>query len=281
VTEFEVRKRTTAGSLRCGREKLLEAHAELEAAGADLGPLTKILGIALALDGLAANAEAEVVQASRTAGGLSAKVALLSQQLRSAEDELGRLRPENQALRARVEQLEAPVADKERLAVALDAVTHALHLDSEHVRRASRERAAGEASRAVGAHIAHRIRAELVCCDQYGKTHDGLTYEQSKAAVAGLKRGRGYHDLCYWGEAAARLAEDRPDGFADESGPEPDPQPVSAEFFAELAVAKAVGDGGPVCPTECDADCDASCHEGHFVPWKRQHPEGSCAERPA
>jgi cell division protein FtsB len=142
VSEFEVRRRTTAGSLRYGREKLLEAHAELEAAGADLGPLTKILGIALALDGLAANAEAEVVQASRTAGGLSAKVALLSQQLRSAEDELGRLRPENATLRARAAALESGrCLDRAAVAeTAVKAVEDALGRDGEYLRLAHREK---------------------------------------------------------------------------------------------------------------------------------------------
>jgi hypothetical protein len=50
--------------------------------------------------------------------------------------------------------------------------------------------------------IASRIRAELVCCDLYGKVNDTgeLTFEQAKAS-------RDWHDLCYWGEAAARLAE--------------------------------------------------------------------------
>ncbi|MER6778438.1 MULTISPECIES: hypothetical protein [unclassified Streptomyces] len=30
------------------------------------------------------------------------------------------------------------------------------------------------------------------------------------------------------------------------------------------------------CPTDCDDDCDALCHEGHYVPWRRQHQPEDC-----
>lgn len=56
--------------------------------------------------------------------------------------------------------------------------------------------------------IAHQIRAELVCCRQYDETHDGLTQEQMEEAVDRLWASPGYHAICFWGEAAARLAED-------------------------------------------------------------------------
>lgn len=45
--------------------------------------------------------------------------------------------------------------------------------------------------------IAYRIRAELVCCDLYERTH---------ASPASVKVGEGPHAICYWGEAAARIA---------------------------------------------------------------------------
>lgn len=35
-------------------------------------------------------------------------------------------------------------------------------------------------------------------------------------------------------------------------------------------------DPAAVCPTPCDDDCDAPCHEGHAVPWKRQHQVEDC-----
>lgn len=51
---------------------------------------------------------------------------------------------------------------------------------------------------AAGRQIAYRIRAELVCCKVFQRVQDGE-----------LSMGRmgGSHDLCYWGEAAARIAE--------------------------------------------------------------------------
>ena len=51
---------------------------------------------------------------------------------------------------------------------------------------------------AAGRQIAYRIRAELVCCNIFGRIND--THE----VPYGQYRG---HDLCYWGEAAARIAE--------------------------------------------------------------------------
>lgn len=54
----------------------------------------------------------------------------------------------------------------------------------------------------VAARIAHRIRAELVCCHIYERVNvtKELTLEEAKSSD-------GWHDLCYWGEAAARLAD--------------------------------------------------------------------------
>lgn len=58
-------------------------------------------------------------------------------------------------------------------------------------------------NRDLRAAIAYEIRAELVCCDILD------TKDPGRAERTG-------HAICYWGEAAARLAEDRPtdeDGF--------------------------------------------------------------------
>ena len=52
-------------------------------------------------------ADAVLVQARRTAGGLQVKVAQQGREIRSMEDELGRLRPENAELRDRVRELES------------------------------------------------------------------------------------------------------------------------------------------------------------------------------
>lgn len=52
--------------------------------------------------------------------------------------------------------------------------------------------------RKLRAEIAYRIRAELVCCDVFEKTHDTAAWERASS---------GPHAICYWSEAAARLAE--------------------------------------------------------------------------
>ena len=45
--------------------------------------------------------------------------------------------------------------------------------------------------------IAKQIRAELVCCDIYEQVKNGLKTMTNMD-----------HDICYWGEAAARIAEE-------------------------------------------------------------------------
>lgn len=82
-------------------------------------------------------------------------------------------------------------------------------------------------------HVAYRIRAELVCCDIYDRIQqDARTIDQSadsaeaeggRSAVPsdfGMQGAMGraiirkdWHDLCYWGEAAARIAEGRCPGY--------------------------------------------------------------------
>lgn len=59
-------------------------------------------------------------------------------------------------------------------------------------------------SRNLQTDLAFRIRAELVCCNIYERVNDlkELTLESAQAS-------RGWHDLCYWGEASARIAEGR------------------------------------------------------------------------
>jgi len=52
--------------------------------------------------------------------------------------------------------------------------------------------------------IARKIRDELVCCDIYQRMEDagGNTYEWKK-----LRWSDEYHDICFFGEWAARIAE--------------------------------------------------------------------------
>lgn len=61
---------------------------------------------------------------------------------------------------------------------------------------------------AVGQRIADRIRAELVCCTVYDQLAPVLAAENASGLWAEVtdRRTRG-HSICYWGEAAARLAE--------------------------------------------------------------------------
>ena len=76
-----------------------------------------------------------------------------------------------------------------------------------------------------GKAIAFRIRAELVCCYIY----DGVQKEAARGVQEGVPDGyeiqnaigraiiRGdWHDLCYWAEAAAQIAEGRCPGHETE-----------------------------------------------------------------
>lgn len=61
----------------------------------------------------------------------------------------------------------------------------------------------------IGEQIAYNIRAELVCCDIYGRVNDReeLAEAAKNVLFKGLSESKDWHDLCYWGEASARLAE--------------------------------------------------------------------------
>jgi hypothetical protein len=56
--------------------------------------------------------------------------------------------------------------------------------------------------------VAFRIRAELVCCGIYDRVND-----KHEMTIAQAMESPDWHDLCYWGEAAARLAEGRCPGY--------------------------------------------------------------------
>jgi pSer/pThr/pTyr-binding forkhead associated (FHA) protein len=57
----------------------------------------------------------------------------------------------------------------------------------------------------VADRIAYKIRAELVCCDIYDQTKP--LRDAGGPMYPDLFNAIGDHDLCYWGEAAARIAE--------------------------------------------------------------------------
>lgn len=58
----------------------------------------------------------------------------------------------------------------------------------------------------IGAEIAYRIRAELVCCHIFDELEDARE-TMSDTDFSEFLASQG-HDICYWGEAAARLAEE-------------------------------------------------------------------------
>jgi hypothetical protein len=82
------------------------------------------------------------------------------------------------------------------------------------------ERTSGEHRAAVQDQTAYRIRAELVCCHIYDVVQEegarleaqGLPGPHEAAIGRAVLRGD-WHDLCYWAEAAARIAEGECPGY--------------------------------------------------------------------
>lgn len=71
--------------------------------------------------------------------------------------------------------------------------------------------------------VAYRIRAELVCCDIYDTVQKWATEFESRGvpnalqvAMDNARVARRWHDLCYWGEASARIAEGGCPGYETE-----------------------------------------------------------------
>lgn len=56
--------------------------------------------------------------------------------------------------------------------------------------------------------IAYRIRAELVCCDIYARVN-----VRKELTLTEAMKTKDWHDLCYWGEASAQIAEGRCPGY--------------------------------------------------------------------
>lgn len=59
--------------------------------------------------------------------------------------------------------------------------------------------------------IAYRIRAELVCCDLYDRIN-----VRKELTLAEAMESKDWHDLCYWAEASARIAEGQCPGYETE-----------------------------------------------------------------
>lgn len=62
-----------------------------------------------------------------------------------------------------------------------------------------------DTARRIGADIAYRIRAELVCCTIYDDLESARNTMTDEAFRDELDAS--LHQICYWSEAAARLAE--------------------------------------------------------------------------
>ena len=56
--------------------------------------------------------------------------------------------------------------------------------------------------------VALCIRSELVCCDIYERINDRMEFSLAQAKCMPI-----YHDICYWGEASARIAEGECPGY--------------------------------------------------------------------
>lgn len=59
----------------------------------------------------------------------------------------------------------------------------------------------------IRAQIAYDIRADLVCCDMYDKVQE-YAKEKGYPDYLELEAIPGYHGICHWAEAAARIAVD-------------------------------------------------------------------------
>lgn len=55
--------------------------------------------------------------------------------------------------------------------------------------------------------VAAKIRAELVCCDIYQRMEALRPGSEGNEEWHKLKRSNEYHDICYYGEWSARIAE--------------------------------------------------------------------------
>lgn len=74
-----------------------------------------------------------------------------------------------------------------------------------------------EEEKALRAKIAYDIRAELVCCDMYDTVQKVAEALEANGQVMWNPADhiRSYHDICHWGEAAARIAEGQPEFVPD------------------------------------------------------------------
>jgi hypothetical protein len=96
-------------------------------------------------------------------------------------------------------------ADAREQHIDADARSTATDRDFAMPWNAGYARGVSEGRRQAAEAIAYKIRAELVCCDIYEQLRPLRESEPSN--YRDLFDAIDDHDLCYWGEASARIAE--------------------------------------------------------------------------
>jgi multidrug efflux pump subunit AcrA (membrane-fusion protein) len=152
-------------------------------------------------------------------------------------------------IEAQRKQLDAAIVRAEKTEAALAAGVPLICADERHAAKVASLEAR---IAAVRDQIAYRIRAELVCCHIYGQVNDGVSEEEAERRFKERKRDIARHDLCYWGEASAGIAESGAlDGPADTPAAEEEPhvcKPGATTYY---------------CPTA--GKVESSCHGGFDV----------------
>lgn len=152
--------------------------------------------------------------------------------------------------------------------IVADAVVAALaaEFDAAHARGVAEGRAR------ASAFIANEIRAELVCCDIYDRMAP-LRAKMEASQDGGIEASGelddavGSHDICYWGEAAARIAEGRND--ESQVGPwEPAEQAESPDSPAVKMRSLRAHPHGSACI--CD-DCTSRDEAAHMAAMEGRH----------
>lgn len=106
---------------------------------------------------------------------------------------------------------------------------------------------------------AEKIRAELVCCDIYARVND-----TGELSLKQARTSRDWHDLCYWGEAAARLAE----GSADLKPT----RPAGADAWVVAVACCPACQTTPGTPCHLNGRALATAHEARHHEAERTNP---------
>jgi AcrR family transcriptional regulator len=103
---------------------------------------------------------------------------------------------------------QAPATRREKIAVALkmiaDGATQREVAEVVGVSQPTIHYWLGGRDKSLRGRISQRIRQDLVCCDIYQRFLDA----GNAARQHELKQGEDWHDICFYGEWSARIAED-------------------------------------------------------------------------